>query len=104
MYNERLAARIRERVAQIPGMEEKIRLDSLFFSIKDKNCMCIMEDQLLCVIDPALHDEAVSMGGIPDSFGRKGVLKVDRKGTRKDDDLDYWVNLSMDYCRQNLGV
>jgi TfoX/Sxy family transcriptional regulator of competence genes len=62
-YNENLANRIRERFASLPNVVEKEMMGGLTFMYNDKMCVGIIKDELMCRIDPSLHEECVEKTG-----------------------------------------
>ena len=62
-YNEILAERVRERLAELPNIVEKAMMGGLTFMYNDKMCVGIIKDELMCRIDPDLHDMAVEKLG-----------------------------------------
>jgi TfoX/Sxy family transcriptional regulator of competence genes len=61
--NEALADRIREKLATLPNAIEKKMMGGLTFMVNDKMCVGIMKDELMCRVDPDLHDESVEKLG-----------------------------------------
>lgn len=59
-YNQQLADRIRKRLVDLPNVEEKKMIGGLTFMVNDKMCVGIIKDDLMCRIDPALHEAAVA--------------------------------------------
>jgi len=100
-YNEKLADRIRERFELLPNVEEKVMMGGLVFMYNDKMCVGVMKDELMCRIDPALHDSAVEMRGCRtlDFIKRRmsGYVIIDETGMGSKKDLDYWIGLALDF-------
>jgi TfoX/Sxy family transcriptional regulator of competence genes len=100
-YNEKLADRIRERLIDVKKVKEKKMMGGLTFMVNDKMCIGILEDEMMCRIDPALEEEALSKTGcrIMDFTGRpmKGYVMVDDTGMRSKNDFEYFVNLSLTF-------
>jgi TfoX/Sxy family transcriptional regulator of competence genes len=100
-YNEELADRVRERFAELPNTEEKEMMGGLVFMYNDKMCAGIVKDELMCRINPEFHDMAVEKTGCRtmDFTKRpmKGYVMVDETGMRSKSDLDYWIDLAIDY-------
>ena len=103
-YNEQLAQRIRQRLAHLPNIEEKQMMGGLTFMYNDKMCVGIIKDELMCRIDPALHDEAVEKNGCRtmDFTKRpmKGYVMIDDSGMRSNAEFDYWINLALDFNKK----
>ena len=100
-YSEQLAVRIRERLADLPNVEEKKMMGGLTFMYNGKMCVGIIKDQLMCRIDPALHDQAIARKGCRtmDFTNRPmiGYVLVDRTGMSGKADFDYWIDLALDF-------
>ena len=100
-YSETLANRIREHLAGLPNIIEKEMMGGLTFMYNDKMCVGIIKDELMCRIDPALHDEAVEKPGCRamDFTGRpmRGYVMIDESGMKKQADFEYWLGLAIDF-------
>ena len=98
-YDEKLAGRIREALADIPAVAEKKMFRGVTFMVNDKMCVSVSGDDLMCRIDPEIQDEAlknknsriVVMKGKP----MPGWIKVSQEGLKNKRDLDYWIGLSL---------
>ncbi len=100
-YNEKLADRIRERLANVPDLEEKKMMGGLTFMVNQKMCIGIIKDEMMCRINPDFHETAVEMRGCRtmDFTKRpmKGFVMIDETGIRTNAELDFWVQLCLDY-------
>ena len=100
-YNEKLANRIRERLAELPIIEEKKMMGGLTFMVNGKMCVGIIKDELMCRIDPAIHETSVEKTGCRTmDFTKRpmmGYVMVDDSGMKTKKDFDYWINLSLDF-------
>ncbi len=100
-YDEKLADRIRERLAEHTAVEEKEMMGGLTFMVHDKMCVGIIKDELMCRIDPELHEKVVKMTGCRtmDFTGRpmKGYILVERAGMRTRKEFDYWIDLALEF-------
>lgn len=100
-YNEKLADRIRERLADIPRIEEKEMMGGLTFMVNDKMCVGIIKDEMMCRIDPDLHDIAVEMTGCRTmDFTRRpmrGYILIEDTGMKTKEEFDYWINLALEF-------
>lgn len=101
-YNEKLAARIRTALGDRDDVEEKSMFGGLAFMVDGKMCVGIMhDDDLMCRIDPALQEDALKRQGarIMDFTGKpmKGYILIDDTGMKTKKDLDYWINLALDF-------
>jgi TfoX/Sxy family transcriptional regulator of competence genes len=103
-YNEKLANRIRERLAHLSNIEEKEMMGGLTFMYNDKMCVGIIKDELMCRIDPDLHKAATERKGCRtmDFTKRpiKGYVLVDEYGLQTKEDFDYWINLALDFNKR----
>ena len=62
-YNEKLANRIREQLADLPNIEEKEMMGGLIFMYNGKMCVAIFADEMMCRIDPNFHETAIEKTG-----------------------------------------
>jgi TfoX/Sxy family transcriptional regulator of competence genes len=62
-YNEKLANRIREQLADLPNIEEKEMMGGLIFMYNGKMCVGIIKDEMMCRIDPNFHETAIEKTG-----------------------------------------
>jgi len=101
-YNEFLADRVRLLLhEQNQPFFEKKMMGGLVFMVDDKMCVGIVKEDLMARIDPAFHDEAITKKGCRtmDFTTRpmKGYVFVDPEGVDMDKDLEYWINLALEY-------
>ncbi|GAB3171374.1 TfoX/Sxy family protein [Telluribacter humicola] len=100
-YNKIIADRVREQLASLTSVEEKEMMGGLIFMYKEKMCVGVMGDSLLCRIDPVLYEEVIERNGCRpmDSTGRsmKGWILVDQEAIKSRTDLVYWMDLAFDY-------
>jgi TfoX/Sxy family transcriptional regulator of competence genes len=103
-YDEALAERIRRRLSGIRGVEEKQMMGGLTFMLNDKMCLGIVKDELMCRIDPDIHDELIKKKGCRtmDFTNRpmKGFIFVDKSGMKSEKELDSWVSLALEYNKK----
>lgn len=103
-YNEKLANRIRESLQYLENVEEKEMMGGLTFMLNHKMCVGIIKDELMCRIDPQLHEIAVEKNGCRtmDFTGRpmKGYVMIDDTGMRTKKDFDYWIGLSLEFNKR----
>ena len=101
-YNEQLAERVRKVLApHKKHIEEKKMMGGLTFMLRDKMCVGVLKDELMCRIDPEIHNEAIKKKGCRTmDFTKnpmKGFVFVDPKGTTSQKDLEQWIALSVDF-------
>lgn len=100
-YNEKLANRIRERLADLPIIEEKEMMGGLTFMVNNKMCVGILKDEMMCRIDPNFHETAIEKTGCRtmDFTKRpmKGYVMVDDTGMKTKKEFDYWIDLALDF-------
>ena len=69
--------------------------------VDDKMCIGIVKNDLMARIDPDIYQEALSKKGCKEMnfTGRpmKGFVFVEPEGIDMDQDLEYWVNLCLEY-------
>ena len=101
-YDEKLGDRIREIIAETQqNVEEKKMFGGLCFMVNDKMCLGVMKEKLMLRINPATYDEMMEEEGChPMNFtGRsmKGIVLVDPNAIRTKKQLQYWINIALDY-------
>lgn len=101
-YNEQLANRTREMIAAVQeNVEEKKMFGGLCFMVNDKMCVGVEQQRLMVRFDPSLTDEILEKEGChPMEFTGKSMrgyvfVDIDVLTTRKQ--LQYWINLALDY-------
>ena len=100
-YSEQLASRIRAVLSDVPKVEEKRMFGGLAFMVDHKMCITAGANRIMCRIDPALHEEAISRPGCTTVIMRgreyKGYVHIAGQVIKTKDDLHYWIELALDY-------
>ncbi|MFH1000110.1 MAG: TfoX/Sxy family protein [Bacteroidota bacterium] len=100
-YNEELASRIREQLYKLQNIEEKAMMGGLTFMYNGKMCLGIIKDELMCRINPEIHEIMVEKEGCRtmDFTKRpmKGYILVDETGMRTQKDFEFWIKLALDF-------
>jgi len=100
-YNEKLADRIRERLMNLTNLEEKEMMGGLVFMFNGKMCVGVVKDDLMCRIDPEIHEQVVEINGCRtmDFTNRpmKGYILIDDSGMKTPKEFEYWINLALQF-------
>lgn len=101
-YNEKLADRVREIIANTPKkVEEKRMFGGLCFMVSDKMCVGVEQERLMVRLDPSKYEEVMEKDGCKpmDFTGKvmKGFVFVDIEALNTKKKLEYWVKLALDY-------
>ena len=100
-YNELLAGRIREALAHIADVEEKKMFRGITFVVNGKMCVSVGCDEMMCRIDPDLHDTAIEQNGCREMIhgGKvmKGFVYVHEDELKTKKQLNYWIKLALDF-------
>ena len=103
-YSEKLATRIRGRLADLPNIKEKEMMGGLTFMFNDKMCIGIIKDELMCRINPDIYEAVLEKKGCRpmDFTGRpmKGWIIIDEHGMKNKKDFDYWIGLALDFNKK----
>jgi TfoX/Sxy family transcriptional regulator of competence genes len=103
-YNEQIADRIREFLVDQPQIEEKLMMGGIAFMVNDKMCVGVIKDDMMARIDPEKWEEALEKHGCRpmDFTGKtmKGWVFISPEGIDKIKDLEYWINLALDFNRK----
>lgn len=101
-YDEFLADRVRNVLRdRRADFREMKMMGGLCFMVDEKMCVGLVKDQLMARIDPDEYQSALQRPGCSEMnfTGRpmKGYVFVNAEGTDSDDDLDYWVELCLEF-------
>ncbi|MEO9033011.1 MAG: TfoX/Sxy family protein [Ginsengibacter sp.] len=103
-YNEKLAERVREALAHLPKVEEKKMFRGITFMVNDKMCISVGGDEIMCRIDPAVHEAVIEYNGCRTMTmkGReyKGYVLISEEGMKTKRDFNYWVALALDFNKK----
>ncbi len=100
-YNEKLSNRIRESLADMSNIEEKLMFGGVCFMLNGKMCVGVTKDEMMCRIDPEVYQEVLEKKGCREMVftGRamKGYVFVSDEGMKTKKDFDYWINLCLEF-------
>lgn len=101
-YNEFLADRIRNVLREKNVFyNEKKMMGGLTFMVDEKMCVGIVKENLMVRIDPEIQELALTKKGCKemDFTGRpmKGFVFVEPEGIDMDEELEYWIDLALEY-------
>lgn len=100
-YNEKLTNKIRAALAHLPDVEEKKMFRGVTFMVNGKMCISAGNTEIMCRIDPALHEEAIKRKGsrtvVMKERAYRGYVYVNEDGMKTKKDFDYWVALALDF-------
>jgi len=101
-YDEKLADRVREIIAEThKNIEEKKMFGGLCFMVNDKMCVGVEKERLMLRIDPEKYEEVIEKEGCApmDFTGKpmKGFVFVDKEVLRTKKQLQYWMDLALEY-------
>ncbi len=104
-YNEILAERVRQVLLPTNLLvEEKKMMGGLTFMVDGKMCVGISKDDLMARIAPEAYESALLKKGCRemDFTGRpmKGFVFISPEGTVLDKELEYWLQLALDFNRR----
>lgn len=101
-YDEFLADRVR-RILEEKNItfEERKMMGGLCFMVDDKMCVGIVHNELMARIGPDQYETALKKEGCKEMnfTGRpmKGYVFLEDVAIDMEDDLDYWVQLCIDF-------
>ena len=101
-YDEGLAQRVREFLADEPGLSEKRMFGGLAFLLKGNMCVGIVKDELMVRVGPDAYHDLVHQPSARkmDFTGKpmKGFVFVEPEGFESDADLRRWVGHGLAYA------
>jgi TfoX/Sxy family transcriptional regulator of competence genes len=101
-YDEYLAERIAKvfHDKRVP-FEAKKMMGGICYLINDKMCAGIIKNKLMARIDPEFTEMALKRPGsaLMDLTGKtmKGFLFIEPEGIDMDNDLEYWIDLCLEF-------
>ena len=101
-YNEHLAERIHQILdgKKVDFFSKKM-MGGLTFMVNNKMCVGIVKNDLMARIDPEVYEMALEKEGCRpmDFTGRKmkGYVFINPDAIDFDEDLEYWVQLALDF-------
>ncbi|MEA1898641.1 MAG: TfoX/Sxy family protein [Bacteroidota bacterium] len=101
-YDEFLADRISGILdANHISYEKKEMMGGLTFMVNKKMCIGVVKENLMARIDPEVYKMALKKPGCVEMnfTGRpmKGYVFVEPEGTDMETDLEYWIQLCLEY-------
>ncbi|MGF6848190.1 TfoX/Sxy family transcriptional regulator of competence genes [Chitinophaga sp. W3I9] len=103
-YSEKLAEKIRQALAQVPNVEEKKMFGRIAFMVNNKMCLTAGPGQMMCRIDPGIHEEAIKKEGCRTVIMRgreyKGFVYVNEEHLKTKRDFNYWLTLALEFNKQ----
>jgi len=101
-YDEKLADRVREIIAEThKNIEEKKMFGGLCFMVNGKMCVGVEKERLMLRTDPEKYEEVIEKEGCApmDFTGKpmKGFVFVDKEVLRTKKQLQYWMDLALEY-------
>lgn len=100
-YDEKLADRVREALADLPNIEEKKMFRGITFMVDDKMCVSVSGNELMLRLDPERTEQLAEENGTrPMVHGGKHMkgfiyISPERFNTKKD--FDRWIKLALDF-------
>jgi TfoX/Sxy family transcriptional regulator of competence genes len=101
-YDEYLAERIAKvfHDKHVP-FEAKKMMGGICYLVNDKMCAGIVNNKLMARLDPEYTDKALGLKGatLMDFTGKtmKGFLFIEPEGTDMEKDLEYWIDLCLEF-------
>jgi TfoX/Sxy family transcriptional regulator of competence genes len=103
-YDTKLAERIRESLSSLKRIDEKKMMGGLSFLYNGKMCVGIIKDEMMCRIDPEIHEAAIEKKGCRTmDFTKKpmkGWVMIDQNGMKNKKDFDYWIGLALEFNKK----
>lgn len=101
-YDEYLADRIRLVFKRKKVHFKEIKMmGGLCFMVNEKMCSGIIKNQLMARIDPEIYEMVLKKEGCREmDFTKRpmiGYVYVEPKSLDSDEDLNYWLQLCLDY-------
>ena len=103
-YNEKLSDRIREAMAPLKKVEEKYMFGGVCYMLNGKMCVGVVKDEMMCRIDPTIHDKMLEKRGCRTmDFTKKpmkGYVFISEEGMGTKKDFDHWISLCVEFNKK----
>jgi len=101
-YDEGLSQRVREALADQPGVVEKRMFGGLVFMVNGHMSVGVTHSDLMVRVGPDKYEDALSqLHARPMDFtGKplKGFVYINQEGFEADNDLAYWISRGLDFA------
>jgi TfoX/Sxy family transcriptional regulator of competence genes len=100
-YNEKLADRVREALADTSDVEEMKMFRGVTFMVNGKMCVSVSGDELMLRLEPELTEQLIEENGtrpmIHGGKHMKGFIYISEERFRTQKDFDHWIKLALNY-------
>jgi TfoX/Sxy family transcriptional regulator of competence genes len=100
-YNEKLADRVREALADTFDVEEMKMFRGVTFMVNGKMCVSVSGDELMLRLEPELTEQLIEENGtrpmIHGGKHMKGFIYISEERFRSQKDFDHWIKLALNY-------
>ena len=101
VYDEELAARVREILADRLDVREQKMFGGIAFMLRGNMCCGVHTEELILRVGPDQHEGALSQPHVRpmDFTGRpmRGFVVVDPGGYQEDKDLSRWIQQALEF-------
>ncbi|HEY5826609.1 MAG TPA: TfoX/Sxy family protein [Cyclobacteriaceae bacterium] len=102
--NEKLTDRVRDAISHVPKVTEKKMFRGITFMVNGKMCISVGNEELMCRVDPALHEALIEKEGVRalKMKGRDyvGFIYIHEDELKVKKKLDYWVALALEFNKK----
>ncbi len=100
-YSEKLSDRIREAIAHLPKVDERLMFGGVCYMLNGKMCVGVVKDEMMCRIGPEAYEAALEKRGCREMVftGKpmKGYVYVSADGMKTKKEFDYWIDLCVKF-------
>lgn len=79
-------------------------MGGLTFMYNDKMCVGVIKDELMCRVDPEIHDSCIEKAGCRTmDFTKRpmrGYIMIDNTGMKTQKEFDYWIDLALSFNKK----
>ncbi len=97
---EKILVRVRSALAHLPNVSEKKMFGKLAFMVNNKLCIAVGKEEIMCRIDPSLHDSSITKKGCKPVVMRgkemKGYVYINNLYLLKENEVEYWIDLCLE--------
>ncbi len=106
-YSEAIAQKIRNALKNLDNVEEKKMFGGLAFMVNGKMCLAAGAKEMMCRIDPQIHEQEVEKAGcstvVMGGRNYRGYIDVQEESLNRETDFKHWVDLALDFNEQLIS-
>lgn len=101
---EKILLIARSAFKNLPNVSEKKMFGKIAFMVNNKLCIAVGNEEIMCRIDPSLHDSSIIKKEcepvIMKGKEMKGYVYINHQYLYKKNAVEYWIDLCLKYNKK----